>query len=94
MIVRVPDEGGQTPDPLTVVLLPGRPAGPDTFWVRGVSTEDVSDGHGILVELPGIFEVVGTKRYPTALGGSSTIPEKVLFPIRSGNEAPPGRQLA
>ena len=40
-------------------------------WVRGIPTTGLVDGKR--VSLDRVFEVTGMKRYPTAIGGSTTV---------------------
>ncbi|GAG03304.1 unnamed protein product, partial [marine sediment metagenome] len=49
------------------------------YWVRGVPTAGYTDGRSF--DHPGIFEVVGTKTYTTALGGTKTVFVLELTPI-------------
>lgn len=41
-----------------------------SVWLTGLSTEDLADGDRI--SLP-VLEVIGTKMYPTAIGGTKTV---------------------
>lgn len=51
-----------------------------TAWVSGVSTAGITDDE--YIPLSQVFEVKGTKRYQTALGGSSTVFELRPFAIQ------------
>jgi len=51
-----------------------------TVWVSGVKTDGIVDD--AWVAFPQVFEVKKTRRYGTALGGSSTVFELSPFPIQ------------
>jgi len=51
-----------------------------SIWVTGTFTEGLTDGE--FVHLKKIFEVIGTRRYRTAIGGTKTIVEISPFPIQ------------
>jgi hypothetical protein len=54
----------------------------DLCWVDGISTAGITDDS--LADLDGAFEVVGTKSYTTAIGGSNTVWQ--LSPTNLDNE--------
>lgn len=43
----------------------------DPIWIQGVSTKGVVDGK--VIDMPGVFEIAGTKRYATVDGSSRTV---------------------
>lgn len=42
-----------------------------TIWISDISTRDLTDGK--MLELPYIFEVIGTHSYPSVLGANKTV---------------------
>ena len=52
----------------------------EIYWVSGFSTEGMSDGTTV-EGLASILEVVGTKKYNTAIGGAKTVPWIKPYPF-------------